>query len=167
MAFTKKTSSSLLTVASIALLNLVSAQNIVPTSPSSSFPSCAVNCAVLLQAQTACIPPNVAATDQITYENCFCQSASLQPLYSTPDAICAGECNTAESDRETLQSWFLNFCKDVGQGIDPLTASPTATAGVTVTSSGPSETSDTGSGSAPAPAPASSSSSSNKSWYAR
>ncbi|OAP55111.1 hypothetical protein AYL99_10811 [Fonsecaea erecta] len=143
----------------LGLLRFVSAQNIVPTSPSDQFPSCAVNCAVLLQAQTACVPPAQPATNQITYENCFCQSSFLQALYSTPDAICTAEC-TSESDRALLQTWFTGFCQKVGSGIDPLetttsTFQPSSTTVVTITSysTPPPTATNTGTGSASAPAP--------------
>ncbi|KIW82848.1 hypothetical protein Z517_02091 [Fonsecaea pedrosoi CBS 271.37] len=148
----------------LGLLRLVSAQSIVPTSSTSQFPSCAVNCAVLLQAQTACVPPSVPATNQITYENCFCQSSFLQALYSTPDSICTAEC-TSESDRALLQTWFTTFCQQVGSGIDPLESTtsalqPGSTTVVTITSfsTPPSTATNTGTGSASASAP------SHQSW---
>jgi len=104
---------------------------IIPTSATSSFPACAVSCAVLQQAQTNCQPQ---ATTQLNFENCFCQEPTLAALYSTPDAICAAECPTA-SDRTLLQSWYSSFCQQVGQGIDPLTAVASAsTTMVTITS---------------------------------
>ncbi|KAK4945286.1 hypothetical protein LTR10_015445 [Elasticomyces elasticus] len=154
---------SLSILSSIALYDAVTAQSIVPTSASSTFPSCAVSCAVLLQAQTQCIPPAVATTNDLTYENCFCQSSLLSALYSTPDAICTSEC-TAESDRTELQTWFENFCSEVGQGIDPLTTTattptPTATTIVTITSTRPPTITATGTGSS-----ATSATTSNKSW---
>lgn len=156
--------SLLLAFATIALLQVAASQSIVPTSSSSTFPACAVNCVVLLQAQSACIPPNVATTNDLTYENCFCQSSLLGALYSTPDSICTAEC-TVESDRSQLQTWFQGFCSQVGQGIDPLTTTasptPTATTIVTITSysTPPPAASNTGTGSASAPAAAA-----NKSW---
>jgi hypothetical protein len=162
---TPETSHSfLLAFATIALLHVATSQSIVPTSGSSTFPACAVKCAVLLQAQSACIPPNVPTTSDLTYENCFCQSSLLGALYSTPDSICTVEC-TVESDRAQLQTWFQGFCSQVGQGIDPLTTTasptPTATTIVTITSysTAPPAASNTGTGSASAPAVAS-----NKSW---
>jgi hypothetical protein len=163
--YTRKTMramSSLLRLLLAGLLGSVSAQSIIPTT-SSQFPGCAVGCNVLLQAQSACIPPNVATTDQITYENCFCQISLLQALYSTPDSVCAAEC-TIETDRDLLQTWFTGFCQQVGQGIDPL-ATAAATDGATVTVVTVTSTSTptaTGAGTSGSSA---SSSSSNKSWY--
>ncbi|EHY52116.1 hypothetical protein HRR83_003320 [Exophiala dermatitidis] len=147
----------------ITFSHLVLAQTIVPTSSSNSFPGCALSCTVLLQAQTLCTPPNVASTNQITYENCFCQSSLLQALYSTPDAICAGEC-TIEADRQQLQKWFTGFCAQVGQGVDPLTStaattSPTSTNAATVTRDS-SGAANSGTGSASG----SKSSSSHQAW---
>ena len=141
------------------LLRLVSGQNIVPTSSSAQFPGCAVGCTVLLQAQSSCGYPNVPATNDLTYENCFCQSSLLQALYSTPDSVCAAEC-TIESDRNLLRTWFTGFCQQVGRGVDPLTTASTTVVTITSTSTpaGTATSTGTGSGSAPAPAP-------NKTWY--
>ncbi|KIW12343.1 hypothetical protein PV08_09620 [Exophiala spinifera] len=137
-------------------------QSIVPTSGSGTFPACAVNCAVLLQAQSTCTPPNVATTNDLTYENCFCQSSLLAALYSTPDSICTAEC-TAESDRSELQTWFQGFCSEVGKGIDPLattsTQTPTSTIVVTITSTSTPSPTSTGTGSV-----GGGTSGSNKSW---
>lgn len=159
----KATRPSLVALSSllVTLLRPAEAQTIVPTSSSSQFPACAVNCAVLLQAQSACVPPSVPATNQITYENCFCQSSFLQGLYGSPDSICTAEC-TVESDRDLLQSWFTGFCREVGSGVDPLltstsgaTAQPTTVTVVTITStSTPGSTpTNTGTGSAAGAAP--------------
>jgi len=126
-----------------AVSGLASAQQIVPTSASSTFPGCAVSCAVLLQAQKSCEPPSVAVNSELAYENCFCQSGLVQALYSTPDAICTAEC-TVESDRTLLQVWFENFCQQVGRGIDPLaatTTTPASTVVVTITSTSSASTS--------------------------
>lgn len=151
-------------VASLFLSNLGFAQNFVPTTPSSAFPACAVSCTALLQAQTLCLPPNVAAAANINYEMCFCQSSLLAAIYSTPDAICAAECQ-APNDRALLQTWYRSFCSSVGQGVDPAstTAAPTATQSVeivtvTSTSSSPGSLATAG-GTASAPAQAS-----NQSW---
>jgi hypothetical protein len=105
-------------------------QLIVPAAGTSTFPSCAVNCAALLQAQTNCQP---SASTQLNFENCFCQEPSIAALYGTPDALCVAECPT-QSDRVTLQSWYSSFCQQVGQGIDPLTVAPSSTTLATVTS---------------------------------
>ncbi|EXJ79340.1 hypothetical protein A1O3_08842 [Capronia epimyces CBS 606.96] len=153
---------STLAIVLVTLFRRTSAQNIVPTSSSSSFPGCALSCTVLLQAQSLCVPPNVPTTSEITYENCFCQSSLLQALYGTPDSICAGEC-TIEADRQLLQTWFTGFCAQVGKGVDPLastaTTSPTSATVVTVTSTSPPQATNTATGSTSASA-----SSSHQSW---
>ena len=117
---------------------------IIPSSGSSTFPACAVGCAVLQQGQTTCQP---AADTQLNFENCFCQSPTLAALYTTPDAICTAECPNP-SDRALLQTWYGSFCQIVGQGIDPMTVAATAsTTMVTVTSTSSSTPSPTITGS--------------------
>ena len=104
-------------IASIVVTTM--AQSIVPSASSSTFPGCALSCNVLLQAQALCTPPTAATTNQLAYDNCFCQSTLLQTLYATPDSVCAAECSIA-ADRTLLQSWFIGFCQQVGQGVDPV-----------------------------------------------
>ena len=150
----------------LTISSLVSAQAIVPQRASGSFPQCATSCAVLLQAQTQCEPPTAAQASEITYENCFCQEPILTGLYSTANAVCTAECPSA-SDLTLLQTWFLKFCQQVGQGIDPLvtdTSSTLQVVTVTSTSTGTASTSSatavvTGSGPSQEAA-----SPSNKSW---
>jgi hypothetical protein len=101
-----------LTVASFATAQ------IIPTTPDASFPACALTCAVLVSAQTICLPPQAAVTDQFVYDQCFCQSSLIASLYTTPDQVCTVEC-PAEADRELLQSWYTNFCALVAQTILP------------------------------------------------
>ncbi len=135
----------------IPLLQPVSAQSIVPTASNPQFPGCAVGCTVLLQAQSACIPPNVPTTTEITYENCFCQSSLLQAIYSTPDSVCAAEC-TIESDRDLLQTWFTGFCQQVGQGVDPLSTASVTVVTITSINTPTATATNTGTGSASTPA---------------
>lgn len=158
-----------LAIALVFHLDFISAQNFVPTTSSSDFPGCGVGCNVLLQAQTLCLPPNVATTNNINYEMCFCQSSLLAAIYSTPDAVCAAECQI-EADRVLLQTWYRTFCSSVSQGIDPLlstTTAPTATQSVvvvTVTSTSTPTSSATAG--ANAGSASSSTSTSGQSWYA-
>ncbi len=134
---------------------------IIPSSGSSAFPACAVGCAVLQQSQTNCQP---SADTQLNFENCFCQSPTLAGLYSSPDLICTAECPNPP-DRALLQTWYSSFCRQVGQGIDPLTVAPAApsTTMVTVTSTSSSNPGPTitGSGSNQA-----ASTKDEGSWYA-
>jgi hypothetical protein len=150
----------------LTALRPVSGQNILPTSSSTQFPSCASSCAVLLQIQSTCSTTG----NSLANENCFCQSSTIQPLYSTPDALCTAECTT-ESDRVLLRTWFLQFCQQVGAGIDPnaqtTTGTQQATGSVTVvtitsTNTSPPGSSNTGTGAAAAPAGRGS-----QSWYDR
>ncbi|KPI46044.1 uncharacterized protein AB675_612 [Cyphellophora attinorum] len=112
-------------------LPLVAAQNFVPTGANGQFPACAASCAVLEQTQSTCLTQTGQQTTGLAAENCFCQSAALQGLYSTPDALCVAECPSS-TDRAGLRTWFMSFCAQVGQGVDPnaqtTSATPTATA---------------------------------------
>lgn len=112
---------------------LSSAQSIIPSGASGNFPACAANCAVLQQAQSTCAAQTGQQSSALNTENCFCQSATLQALYSTPDAVCVAECPT-ESDRVGLRTWFTSFCSQVGQGVNPNSATTGATATTVVTS---------------------------------
>lgn len=138
--------------------------NIIPTAPSGSFPPCATACSVLVQAELQCEPPTAGTSNNLQYENCFCQNPALASLYQS-GAICDSTCTSA-SDQAGLFSWFAGFCQQVGAGIDPIAAANPSSTLVTVTSTSiPSSTSSTpeptitGSGSSSDAAP-----SSNKSW---
>lgn len=72
---------------------------------SASFPSCAVDCPRLHQVETNCD----ASSDQKDALSCFCGSGLLEKLHHTPNGTCDDSCSDT-SDRETLQSWFLNQC---------------------------------------------------------
>ena len=112
---------------------LSTAQNFVPSAANGNFPACAASCALLQQAQATCLAQTGQQTSGLAAENCFCQSATLQGLYSTPDAICVAECPTA-SDRVNLRTWFTSFCAQVGQGVDPNAAANGGTSTTVVTS---------------------------------
>ena len=98
---------------------------IVPTSASSTFPGCALSCAVLLQAQSACTPPSHPVSSQLAYDQCFCSSALLTPLLSSSNVVCLQEC-TLQADRQQLQAWYNNFCAQVQNGVDPTTITATS-----------------------------------------
>ncbi|KAI9728931.1 MAG: hypothetical protein M1828_000016 [Chrysothrix sp. TS-e1954] len=104
---------------------------------SGDLPACARNCGLLNQAQTACVPPAAAKATQQQYESCFCQSAYLTPLKSSPN-LCQSVCTSA-SDNTQIQSWYSNLCsKGVGAaGGNGAAATPTAAA---VTASSPPTT---------------------------
>jgi hypothetical protein len=124
---------------------LSSAQTFLPTGASGNFPACAASCALLQQIETTCLTQTGQQATGLAAENCFCQSGSLQPLYSTPDAICTAEC-TSETDRGSLRTWFTSFCAQVGQGVDPnastaTTATPTTGATTGTNTNAPTATS--------------------------
>lgn len=122
-----------------------SAQNIIPSGASGSFPACAASCALLQQAESTCASQTGQQSSALAAENCFCQTPSLAALYSTPDAICVAECPTP-SDRAGLRTWFTGFCSQVGQGVDPNSATngPTSTTVVTSTSTNTNAPTSTG-----------------------
>jgi hypothetical protein len=123
------------------------AQNFLPSGADGNFPACAASCALLQQAQSTCVAQTGQQSSGLAAENCFCQSATLQALYSTPDALCVAECPT-ESDRVNLRTWFTSFCAQVGQGVDPNASSSRAATTTVVTSTstntnGPTSTANT------------------------
>jgi hypothetical protein len=123
-------------LALLGLVPLVFAQNVqlLPTAASSTFPACALSCAVLTQAQDSCIPPAAPVTNQATYVNCFCQSALLTTLHTSPDSLCTAYC-TVESDRQLLEQWYNNFCTSGGTAAttkSSTTVSSTGTATATL-----------------------------------
>lgn len=140
-----KLSSTLSALAGLALLPLTALADdttFIPSAASSTFPSCALSCTTLTSAQTGCVPPAAPVTDYTTYVSCFCQSALLTTLYTTPDDVCTDVC-TAESDRDLLQTWYKNFCASGGATTATATAASTATAATaTGTSSSSGSTTD-------------------------
>ena len=79
------------------------------------LPACAGACPSLTDAQTNCIPPAVPAADQTAYESCFCQSAFLQPLFTSPNGVCDAFCAQPELDR--IWGWFTDLCQN---GVEPV-----------------------------------------------
>lgn len=97
------------TIVAIAFASVAAAQVLVPQAASNDFPACALSCTPLLEAQGGCVPPAAPVTDQAVYVSCFCQSALIAPLHSSPDGTCDQWC-TVESDRQELMAWYNNFC---------------------------------------------------------
>lgn len=91
------------------------------------LPTCAQQCQVLQQAQSACVPPAAPVTNQATYESCFCQSGYLSTLSSSATSVCDGICSA--SDQVKIQSWYTTNCKD--DGADVAAAAVTTTAAAT------------------------------------
>lgn len=77
--------------------------NQAQTQGHAAFPSCAVNCSLLQQAQTEC-----ADNDHATIASCFCQSSLIDQLHSSPDGVCDQVCTA--SDRALLHAWYGRYC---------------------------------------------------------
>lgn len=100
------------------LFSLSAAQTIIPP----SIPYCAQVCPILLDAQRGCVPPAAPVEDQRIYQSCFCLSALLTQLPSSPSAVCPA---CPSEDQVLLQSWFSDLCKQ-GSSVISVSA-PTAT----------------------------------------
>ena len=70
-----------------------------------TLPSCAPVCPALINAQQACAP---TASDQATYKTCFCESAYLNTVQTSPSNICSPQCSDA--DFGSIANWFKGFC---------------------------------------------------------
>lgn len=163
--------------AAVIFTAITTAQTILPSTASASFPACALSCSQLIQAQNGCIPPVAPVTDQYFYDTCFCQSPLLSQLHTSPDGTCDANC-PVQSDRQLLESWYNSFCASQTASTTPTLSATssaiappvsTVTSGVstvivilppTTTSSNVSPAT-TGSGST-----VGSTSSSSNSWYA-
>jgi len=95
-----------------------------------ALPSCAQQCQLLQQAQTACIPPAAPVTQQSIYESCFCQSGYLTTLVSNPAAVCGSVCQG--SDLTQVATWYKDNCVD--DGANAAGTPSTATASLAVAS---------------------------------
>jgi len=112
--------------AAIIFTAITTAQTILPSTASASFPACALSCSQLIQAQSGCIPPVAPVTDQYFYDTCFCQSPLLAQLHTSPDGTCDANC-PVQSDRQLLESWYNSFCASQTASTAP-TSSPTSSA---------------------------------------
>ncbi|KAL4941698.1 hypothetical protein BDV06DRAFT_177594 [Aspergillus oleicola] len=101
---------------SLAFSSSILAQDVQlrPSEASDSFPSCGLNCNILTQADDACTPPSAQVTNRQTYVSCFCQSSLLTTWSQNIDSICTDSCQSSQ-DRQTLQTWYTNFCQSGGQ----------------------------------------------------
>lgn len=88
----------------------------------STIPICAQTCIILLDAQRGCVPPAAPVEDPGIYQSCFCLSALLTQLPSSPSAVCPA---CPSDDLVKLQSWFGDLCKQ-GSSVTSVSA-PTAT----------------------------------------
>jgi len=112
--------------ATVVFIAITTAQTILPSTPSASFPACALSCSLLIQAQESCIPPTAPVTDQYFYDLCFCQSPLLSKLHASPDGTCDTYC-TVESDRQLLQSWYNGFCASQTASTRPTSSATSST----------------------------------------
>lgn len=102
-------------VSALALcFSLTAAQTII----SPTIPLCAQQCAILLDAQRGCVPPAALVTNQGMYQSCFCLSALLTQLPSSPSVVCPA---CSSTDQGLLQSWFSDLCKQ-GPPVTPASA---------------------------------------------
>ncbi|KAI9842449.1 MAG: hypothetical protein M1837_007118 [Sclerophora amabilis] len=97
-----------------------------------ALPACANACVPLQSAQGACIPPAVPVTDTATYKSCFCKSAFLQTLYTSPSGICDTACPA--DGLAQMREWFIRQCEQ-----KPTVAATTVTSTSTSTSSTPTQ----------------------------
>ncbi|OKL62482.1 hypothetical protein UA08_02553 [Talaromyces atroroseus] len=133
----------------------------LPSSASSTFPECGLSCNALLQAQTVCVPPQAAVTNDQTYISCFCQSSYLTSLTSS-GAVCSS-CSAA--DQQLLVNWYNGYC--AGGYTSTLTATATTTSSTNTATDTAAATTTTGTAAAASTSSASSSSKSSGSpgWF--
>lgn len=139
----------------------------LPSAASATFPACGLSCQLLLEAQSACVPPKAAVSNVNTYVSCFCQSSLITGLtYSA--SMCPG-CTTT-TDKQLLSTWYKNYC--AGGYTSTLTDIATATTSTTKSTSSSSTTTgatttsatDTNSASQAGSSSSNSVSSGHKSW---
>lgn len=87
-------------------LSITAASAQLLTDGNSQLPSCATNCPLLNQAAQAC--GGTQSADQQIW-SCFCQSAYLTTLKTSPSGICDGVC-TSSNDNQQLMTWYNTNC---------------------------------------------------------
>ncbi|PGH19654.1 hypothetical protein AJ80_03809 [Polytolypa hystricis UAMH7299] len=117
-----------------ALAATALSQTLVPSEASDNFPACALECQILKDAQTPCVPPAVSDGDQASYTACYCGTEALQPLLSTPYGVCDSVCTTVP-ELNTVMKWFVTLC-----GTEP----PKENTATTTTAGAPKETKSEG-----------------------
>jgi hypothetical protein len=169
--FSKKTLvSALLFLSSSQHVTAQTTFSFLPGAASSSFPACGLTCQQLLEAQSACVPPQAQVSNTNTYISCFCQSSLITGLQSSAAVLCP-TCTSA-SDQQLLSEWYKNYC--AGGFSSTLTTTATSTSstasastGTTTgtTKTGPSTATATGTSSPSNKGSSSSTSSGSKSWF--
>ncbi|OCK80872.1 hypothetical protein K432DRAFT_404336 [Lepidopterella palustris CBS 459.81] len=112
---------------------VASAQSVIDYS---KLPACAKSCSVLQQAEGGCVPPAALVSNQATYQSCFCQSAFLTSLKTSP-SLCEPACSA--DDATAIESYYVSLCN--GPVVEPATttqttATTTATTAATTTTTG-------------------------------
>lgn len=92
--------------AATLLPSVLAADKPIPTSASSDFPQCGIDCSVLNSAQDSC-----TAGAESSWTSCFCQSSLLTSL-KTSGSLCS---NCDSSDQTTLSDWYNSYCKSGGK----------------------------------------------------
>ena len=133
---------------------------------SNTLPSCAQACAILLQSQTACVPPPLGAaavSNQQTYNSCFCNAVKVA---APANAICPA-CSPA--DMSTTQQWLGGVCN--AQNAAAPNVPSTSTASSTTLATSTTATSTTAAakatGARTAGGVTQDTSDGNKSWYCK
>jgi len=124
---------TLLSTSAIVLSSLTSAVSIIDYT---KLPACAKQCSVLAAAEGGCVPPAAPVTTQDIYQSCFCQSALLTTLKTTPSLCSAAVANSGCSDADAtkIEQYYVALCN--GPTVQPPhTTTTTATTATTATSS--------------------------------
>ncbi|PSR92276.1 hypothetical protein BD289DRAFT_184044 [Coniella lustricola] len=113
--------------------------------PFASLPSCASLCGPLYDVNGACVPPNVASTTSVVYEECFCSDARLTAFSTTTAGPCDDACTADPSGYNTITSWYQSMCQSVQALAADGTTSTASSASSTSTSSSAKSSSGGGS----------------------
>ena len=102
-----------------------------------ALPSCANGCQMLLNAQSGCVPPAAPVTSPQIYKSCFCQSALLITLRTTPVGVCDTVC-TDPTALTQIMTWYNSYC---ASGDLPSVSSSVSTPSATTSSTTSTSTS--------------------------
>lgn len=106
---------------------LAADKNLIPTSASSTFPTCGLQCSQLYAAQDSC----TANPDSSTWVSCFCQSSFVSNL-KTSGAVCS---NCDAADQALISTWYSKYCSSGGTTPASTTSSSSSTSTATAASS--------------------------------
>jgi len=128
----------LLPALGLALSTLAGAQSVIDYT---KLPACAQQCNILAQAQANCVPPAAPVTTQDIYQSCFCQSALLTTLKTSP-ALCQTACSA--DDATKIEQYYIALCN--GPTVQPPETTTTTTTTATATTSDTSTATGTAAG---------------------